>query len=103
MEHATLAELLTIYSEREPFVIEHRLGDAALIIFDDVFISLVLLAFSTNCLNQMGETELELFNNFIDYEDGTFSDVNVIALDVWLANLANSVENPKIEGCSANG
>ena len=100
MIRANLDELVIIYSEREPYVIEQRLGDASLIVFDEVFISLVLLAFDTNCLDQMGEYELELFNNLIAYEDGTYSDNFVIALDKWLANLVNNIVNPKIEGCS---
>lgn len=100
MEHASITELLTIYSEREPFVIEQRLGDASVIIFNSVFIDLVNKAFDTNCLNEMGEYELELFNNFINYEDGTYTDDYVIALDQWFANLVNSVENPTIEGCN---
>ena len=100
MIHASMEELQEIYSERAPYIIEQRLGNPELIVFDSVFINLVLDSFMSGCVNAFSEDELDLLYNFIDFEDGTYSDVSVIALDVWLANLANSIENPKIEGCS---
>lgn len=101
MIRATNYELITIYSEREPYVIEKRLGNSNLVVFDDVFMSLILFAFETDCLSEMGERELNLFTSFIDYQDGLFSDVYSIVLDLWLSNLVNNIENPKIEGCGA--
>ena len=95
----TLAELQTIYSERDPYVIEQRLGDAELVVFDSVFISLVLLAFSTDCVSQMSEDELDLFYNYIEYENGNYTDTYVMALSVWLANIMNNIQNPKIKEC----
>ena len=100
MIFASIDELQTIYSERDPYVEETRLDNAGLVIFDDVFINLVIIGFSTNCLNEMSEDELDLLYKFIDYEDGTYTDKYVIALDVWLVNLVNGIENPIIEGCS---
>ena len=100
MIQATIPELQEIYSERAPYVIEQRLDNDELIIFDEVFIKLVLFSFMSGCVNALSEDELDLLYNFIDYEDGLYTDKASIALDKWFANLANSVENPKIEGCS---
>lgn len=96
---ASIAELQTIYSERDPYVEEVRLDNAGLVVFDSVFIDLVVQGFTTDCVQEMSEDELDLLYKFIEYEDGLYDDKYVQALDVWLVNLVNGVDNPVIEGC----
>ena len=100
MIEATIAQMQTIYSERDPYVEEVRLDTDGLVVFDQVFIDLVIKGFSTNCVQEMSEDELDLLYKFIEFEDGTYTDKYVEALDVWLVNLVNGIENPVIEGCS---
>ncbi len=94
-----LADAQTVYSERDPYVEESRLDDASKVIFDDTFIDLLIKGFTTDCINEMSEDEQALLFEFIDYEDGLYTDKYVIALDSWLINMVNGVDNPKIEGC----
>ncbi|MGE4396056.1 MAG: hypothetical protein AB7D34_01225 [Sulfurimonas sp.] len=100
MIRATIADLQIIYSERDPYSEETRLDNAGLVVFDPIFIELVILAFSTDCVAQMSEDEIDLLYKFIDYENGTYDDKYVQALDIWLSNLVNSIENPTLEGCA---
>lgn len=100
MIKATIAQLQTIYSERDPYSEETRLDNAGLVVFDPIFIDLVILAFSTDCVAQMSEDELDLLYKFIDYENAIYDDKYVQALDIWLTNITNSVENPTIQGCN---
>jgi hypothetical protein len=97
---ALIPELQTIYSEREPYIYVQKLGADNLIVFDSVFIDLLMLAFDTDCIAEMSEFEFELLNNFVAYEDGTYSDSVVQALDVWLVNLVHDIDNPTIEECN---
>lgn len=97
---ATIEELQTIYSERDPYSEETRLDNAGLVVFDPLYIDLVVKAFDTDCVAEMSEDELDLLYKFIDYENGTYDDKYVQALDVWLVNMANNIENPTIEGCA---
>ena len=97
---AKLAELQTIYSEREPYIYVQKLGAENLIVFDSVFIELLMLAFDTDCIAEMSEFEFELLSNFVAFEDGTYDDSIVQALDNWLVNTVHEIDNPTIEECN---
>lgn len=101
MMACTLALLQEIYSEREPYVDQIRLG-GNVVIFDDVFIRLCIEAFLDGCLLKMSEDELALFQDFIAYEEGTLATPSnaVIKLDLWLSNMANNIENPTLGECT---
>lgn len=100
MFRASIPELQEYYSERDPYIEETRLENAGLVVFDPIYIDLVIKAFDTDCVAEMSEDELDLLYRFIDFENGTYDDKYVQALDVWLVNLVNNVENPTIQGCA---
>lgn len=96
---ANLAQLQEIYSERVPYEIEQKSDNSELIIFSLVFTDLFEIALESGCVTKMSEEELTLFYDFVNYEDGLYDDVYVQALDGWIMNVMNGVENPIIEGC----
>ena len=100
MVRADNTELQGIYSERDPFIEEARLDDAGVVIFDGRFIDLLRKGLSTNCISDMSSNETELLYEFIDYQNGTYEDKYVVALDQWLVNIVNCTPNPVIAGCS---
>lgn len=97
---ADIAELQEIYSERDPYIEEVRLDNSGVVIFDSVFINLLRKGLATNCISDMSSDELDFLYEFIAYENGTYEDKYVIALDQWLINLVNCNPNPVIAGCS---
>jgi len=100
MDACQFEQLQGVYSERDPYIEEVRLDDAGIVIFDETFIGLLRKGFSTNCVIDMSEDEQQLLFEFIDYQNGTYDDKYVTALDQWLVNLVNCTPNPVIAGCS---
>jgi hypothetical protein len=100
MDACQFETLQGIYSERDPYIEEVRLDTAGKVIFDPIFINLVRKGFSTDCISDMSEDEQQFLFEFIDYQDGTYTDKYVIALDQWLMNIINCVPNPTINGCA---
>lgn len=92
--------LKAIYSEREAYVVERRFGNEdGIIIFDQTYIDLLMRAFDTGCMAAMSSDEVKLTDNFVNYEDAIYEDAYVIALDIWLSNLVNEIENKTIGEC----
>jgi len=92
--------LQEIYSQRSPYVEKSTLSNREQIIFDDNFIELLDRSFLTDCVSDMNEKELDLLYLFIAFQDGVYENKYVVALDQWLVNIANSVDNPKLGRCS---
>jgi len=96
-----------LFSENVPYTIEYRLGNKKTYIFNDHFIKGIIKAFTTDCLDDLNNSEREVLENFINYENSlSYRDITseqlevVNALDKWLYNLCVGRENPKQNGCS---
>jgi len=96
-----------LFSENVPYTIEYRLGDKKTYIFAEHFINGIIKAFTTDCMDNLNNSEREVLNQFISYEDGkSYRDITneedeaMAALDKWLYNMTMNLDNPKINGCS---
>jgi len=98
-----------LFSENVPYTIEYRLGEKKVYIFQDHFIRGILEAFTTDCMEKLNKSERQMLEKFIQYEDNrVFRDITsseneaMAALDKWLFNLANGIDNLKSE-CDKQG
>ena len=94
-----------LFGENLPFFQESRLGET-IIIFNEHFIRCVREALSNGCMAKMNEEEERLFNQFIEYQDGSsYRDISkdssdiMTALDKWLVNAIQNVPNPVLNDC----
>lgn len=56
-------------------------------IFSSRFLELLLISFDTDLTDGMSDKEQVLYNNFVNYEDGLYTDNYVIDLDEYLKTL----------------
>lgn len=88
---AGLKDLVAIYGVKIPYIVNN-----GVVYFYSRFIELLLLSFDTDSVENMSERERELYNNYVNYEDGLYSDAYCIALGEWLINEVNKIPNNTI-------
>lgn len=100
-----VADSKEIFGENQPYIIEYRL-DGDIIIFNDHFIRTAREAMTTDCMAKMNEVEVELFQRFIEYQDGSeYRDISqedneiVAALDQWFIDDINCIAHPTTNAC----
>lgn len=92
--------LQTLFSERQPYVVQQRLGEP-ITIFTDVFIRVLRESFTTGCMVKMSEEEVALVNDLIEYQNTGVNTLEAtINLDEWLVKLVNCEELPNTNDCS---
>jgi len=98
MRRANLYDLIRIYKSREAYFTKDEKT-----VFYSVFMDILLSSFMSDDVSDFHEEELKFYENFVKYEDSTYSDEFVIALDTWLTNLVNGVANTDNKGVISYG
>lgn len=101
MTSEMLNTLQTLFSEKQAYVIESRM-DGDIIIFPETFIRLLRETFTTDCMAKMSEEEVSVTQDFIRYQDGDTTNMNLdvmSALDTWIMNIINCEPNPVVNAC----
>jgi len=91
--------LQSIYDEKSPYTEMDSFSNSIVVVFKDEFIDKVLIAFDTNCVATMSESEKSFLLRFAEYEDGDFEDSAAETLDIYLSNMVNGIPNIKNEDC----
>ena len=89
-----LDSIQSIYSERQPYIIETRNGEDVYI-FTDEFISILDKFFLTGEMIGINNDEYSMVNRFISHENNTLSSSDAIALDKLLVNIINNITPPQ--------
>ena len=74
--------------ERDPLIIQ----DGA-IFFTDGYIDRLNTFMDTDDMSMMSRQENALTDNFINFEDGLYTGSTVVALDIYLSNEVNGIDN----------
>ena len=105
MADKAVADAKELFGENLPYTVEYRLNGRT-IMFNDHFIKSVREALSTDCMAKMNAAEIQLFERFIAYQNGsmyrdiTKSDNEVVkALDEWLMDDLNCKSHPVVNEC----
>ncbi len=94
-----------IFGENIPYIFEQRL-DGQTIVFSEHFIRTSREAMTTGCMAKMNSEEEELFQDFVDYQDGSVlrdisgrDDSVLVALDEWFNGDVFCYNHPVLNEC----
>jgi len=94
-----------VFGENVPYIFEQRF-DGKVVVFSQHFIRTIREALTNGCMAKMNNAEEELFQDLIDYENGSVlrdisgRDYEVLAaLDEWLNFEILCKEHPVVNGC----
>jgi len=99
---AAVVDSKEVFGENVPYIKEYRFG-GTIIIFSAHFIRTTREAMSSDYMAKMNETEVALFNKFVEYQNGSsYRDIStedndvVASLDAWFMDDINGVTHPVI-------
>jgi len=104
-----VTEMAIIYNQRLPYTTVPGInGDC--IVFSDDFIYLVRYAMSTDCLLYMSPSELEMWNDFVTFENTGFSNLwaasdalDDLLVDLVMCEQGETVNTPCSTACGEDG
>lgn len=94
MSNNLLDKIQSIYSERQPYIIETRNGEDVYI-FEDEFISILDNFFLNGEMPDINNDEYGMVQRLISHEDNILSSSDAIALDKLLINISSGVNPPQ--------
>lgn len=97
-----LDQLQDVYRERSPYTIMESTS-GSVFVFNYSYITLLREALTNGCMVNMSTAEKNMTYGFISYQNGGDATPALVALDKWMVNLVDCIDNPSLADCESAG